>query len=85
MTYHPVGVVRVGMRVVVPFGKGRRLYTGVVRTSRASALARHASDEVLDQVPIVDRTQLRLWEMRGRSLPGTLGEVMVAALLGNWC
>ena len=74
------------MRVVVPFGKGRRLYTGIVRTTsdEPSALARprHVI-EVLDQGPIVDRTQLRLWEIMADHYLCTLGEVMVAALPGQ--
>ncbi|MCB0786880.1 MAG: primosomal protein N', partial [Flavobacteriales bacterium] len=79
-------VVRPGMRVVVPFGKGRRLYTGIVTATspEPSALARpRRVVEVLDEAPVVEATQLGFWRILAEHYLCTLGEVMVAALPGQ--
>lgn len=84
-TYHiPEGMtVEPGMRVVVPFGRGRKLYGAVVREVRATqASDRKARDllSVLDTAPVVLQPQLDLWDRMAAHYMCTLGEVMIAAL-----
>ena len=74
------------MRVVVPFGKGRRLYTGIVTATspEPSTLARpRRVVEVLDAAPVVEASQLAFWRILAEHYLCTLGEVMVAALPGQ--
>ncbi len=75
--------VKPGMRVAVPFGRGRKLYSGLVRrvhdrhpgyTDVRSILS------VLDATPVVTAEQLDLWERIAEHYLCTLGEVMIAAL-----
>ncbi|MFN8349967.1 MAG: primosomal protein N' [Flavobacteriales bacterium] len=78
--------VRPGVRVVVGFGRGRKLYSGIVRRV-------HQEDpglpgirpvlSVLDRSPIVRDEQLRLWDAIATHYMCTLGEVMLAALPGS--
>ncbi|HQV53437.1 MAG: primosomal protein N' [Flavobacteriales bacterium] len=77
------GNVEVGMRVVVPFGRGRKLYSGLVHKIhdlRPSVRNVREVVSVLDVVPIVTKEQLDLWKVMADHYLCTLGEVMIAAL-----
>ncbi len=78
--------VEPGVRVAVPFGRGGKLYGGLIRTlteqAPASAVPRDILS-VLDQAPIVTQPQLQLWERIAEHYLCTLGEVMIAALPGQ--
>ncbi len=79
--------LQVGMRVAVPFGRGGKLYGGIVRSLGAEAPTGVAPREiisVIDQAPIVTEHQLRLWERIADHYLCTLGEVMIAALPGQF-
>ena len=78
-----VGEVRAGMRVVVPFGRGAKLYGALVRrvhdevpTGRSARVVL----SVLDTAPIVTDIQLDLWERIAEHYLCSMGEVMIAAL-----
>jgi primosomal protein N' (replication factor Y) len=75
-----------GMRTVVPMGKGRTLYTGVIRRLHneppPGLVPRHAV-ELLDGEPVVTETQLVFWEAIAAHYMCTPGEVLVAALPGS--
>ena len=77
--------VAVGCRVVVNFGKGRKLYSGIVRrlndeTSLLTAIKPILS--VLDSTPVVSTQQLDLWDRISDHYMCTLGEVLLAAMPG---
>ncbi len=86
--YVPEGLVetaRFGVRVEVNFGKNK-LYSGIV----AGVHAAHPTDHkpkailnVLDEEPIIDERQLRLWTWMADYYTCTIGEVMNAALPAN--
>ena len=75
--------VRPGMRVAVPFGRGRKLYGALVHRVHSDRPAYTNVREVLsllDQEPVVTIEQLQLWERIADHYLCTLGEVMIAAL-----
>lgn len=75
-----------GMRVAVPFGRGRKLYGGIVRRLHGDdPLHRKPRPilSVLDQRPIVQAEQLELWDRMAAHYLCTLGEVMIAAMPGQ--
>jgi primosomal protein N' (replication factor Y) len=75
-----------GMRVAVPFGRGRKLYGAVVRRVHGDdPLNRKARPilSVLDPAPIVLPEQLELWDRIATYYMCTVGEVMIAALPGQ--
>lgn len=77
------GLPQAGMRVAVPFGKGSKLYGGLVRRVHSEPPVDRKAREVLsilDAVPIVTEQQLELWERIAEHYLCTLGEVMIAAL-----
>lgn len=74
--------VRVGQRVIVPFGKNklysaliRRIHTEIPQTREVKYM--HG---ILDEQPIVNEKQFRLWEWMAQYYLCTPGEVMNAAL-----
>ena len=72
-----------GMRVVVPFGRGRKLYGAVVHKLHTNLPADRKARfilSVLDATPIVLPQQLELWERMSAHYMCTLGEAMIAAL-----
>ncbi len=76
--------LRPGMRVVVPFGRNK-LRTALVFGVGADALPEYETkeiDQILDQQPIVTKTQLSFWQWMADYYMCTLGEVMKAALPG---
>jgi primosomal protein N' (replication factor Y) (superfamily II helicase) len=75
-----------GMRVAVPFGRGRKLYGALVRRMHnEDPLHRKPRPilSVLDTAPIVRTEQLELWERISDYYMCTLGEVLIAALPGQ--
>ena len=77
--------LRPGMRVVVPFGRNK-LRTALVFGVGADALPEYETkeiDQILDQQPIVTKTQLSFWQWMADYYMCTLGEVMKAALPGG--
>lgn len=75
--------VAVGVRVAVPFGRGAKLYGGVVRRiHREVPTGRQVRDvlSILDESPIVTEHQLTLWERIAEHYLCSLGEVMIAAM-----
>tara|TARA_R110000868_G_scaffold56488_11_gene174832 strand:- start:879 stop:3332 length:2454 start_codon:yes stop_codon:yes gene_type:complete len=74
--------LKTGMRVSVPFGKSK-IYTGIVyRIHNDAPLVYEAKDihQILDEAPIVNATQLQLWEWIAKYYMCTLGDTMRAAL-----
>ncbi len=75
-----------GMRVAVPFGRGRKLYSGLVRRVHQETPPHRSvrtALSLLDPAPIVHEAQLLLWERMASHYLCTLGEVMIAALPGQ--
>lgn len=75
--------VQAGMRVAVPFGRGRKLYGGLVnRVHEESPSHRTVRSilSVLDLSPVVLPEQLELWDRIATHYLCSLGEVMIAAL-----
>ena len=80
-----MAVPLVGARLVVAFGRGRKLYTGIVRRIHHERPANREPREVLsvmDTAPIANVQQLELWDRIADHYLCTLGEVMIAALPG---
>lgn len=76
------GDVVVGSRVLVQFGK-RKFYTGIVATIHPDAPEGYEVKEltaVLDEHPIVNLTQIRLWEWIAEYYLCSPGEVFKAAV-----
>lgn len=75
--------VRVGCRVVVPFGRNK-LHTGIVRSlhNEANAEGFEIKEivEAIDAEPIVGERELHLWEWMADYYMSTPGDVMKAAL-----
>jgi len=75
------GVIRIGMRVEVQFGRNK-VYSGIVR-----ALSTQDSIErlkpilsILDEAPVVHESNIEFWEWISSYYVCTSGEVMLAAL-----
>lgn len=74
-----------GMRVVVGLGKGRKLYTAIVRRVHGTApVGREVREvqSVLDSAPVANERQLELWDRITTHYLCTPGETMLAALPG---
>lgn len=79
------GRVTAGIRVVAAFGRGRKMYSGLVlRTHGKLPEGRIARPilEVLDEAPVATEEQLALWQAISEHYMCTLGEVMLAAMPG---
>lgn len=77
-----VGSIKVGMRVIVSFGK-KKLYAALVYRIHQQAPEKYEIKEILqliDEEPIVLTTQLKFWEWIAEYYMCTIGEVMKAAL-----
>lgn len=77
--------VHPGHRVVVAFGQGRKMYSGLVlRTHGELPEGRIARPimEVLDETPVATGEQLALWQAISDHYMCALGEVMLAAMPG---
>lgn len=75
------GQVRRGMRVVVQFGRSR-LYTAIVHGvhDKAPSYTTKYIESLLDPDPVVNATQLQLWDWIASYYMCARGEVMLAAL-----
>lgn len=79
-----VAFLKRGMRVAVPFGKSK-IYTAIVYAVHQNdppAYETKSIDQILDESPIVNSTQLKHWEWMAGYYMCTLGEVIKAALPG---
>lgn len=78
-------LIQVGQRVVVQFGKSKR-YSALVRRIHETPPSTYAAkyiDGILDEHPIVEETQFKLWEWISGYYMCNIGEVMLAALPGG--
>lgn len=74
--------VQVGQRVIVQLGKSK-LYTAIVRSIHETAPSKYQAkylEALLDESPIVNELQLRLWEWMSKYYMCHIGEVMSASL-----
>ncbi len=74
--------VDIGMRVIVQFGRNK-IYSAIVKNITDQAPEKYEAKyvlDILDEHPIVDQSQLKLWEWMSDYYMCTLGEVMQAAL-----
>ena len=77
-------VLRVGMRVAVPFGKSK-LYTGLVVGLHSDPPVAYQAKKVfqiLDETPLVSKNQLLHWQWIASYYMCTLGEVFRTAVPG---
>ncbi|MCB9360255.1 MAG: primosomal protein N' [Flavobacteriales bacterium] len=77
--------VLVGQRVVVQFGRGRKLYSALIRrihTQPPAAYEAKYIDSILDELPLVNQKQLKHWDWIADYYLSNLGEVYSAALPG---
>ncbi len=84
LTEEQAGVLP-GMRVVVPFGAGRKLYGGLVmrvHDRRPEGRQVRPVMSVLDTSPLLGEVHLRFWQALAEHYLCTLGEVMIGALPG---
>jgi primosomal protein N' (replication factor Y) (superfamily II helicase) len=75
-----------GVRAVVPFGKAK-LYTGIIVQVHQKAPEKYQSkyvESILDEHPIIRSTQLKIWKWISDYYMAPLGDVMNAALPGNF-
>lgn len=75
-------VVRLGMRVVVPFGK-KKMYTGIIHLVHSTSPTVYEAKDilfVLDNEPIIRRPQLDFWEWISTYYQAFLGDVYQAAV-----
>lgn len=78
--------VKVGVRVVVPFGKGK-LYTAIITKVHEIIPMGYQSkyiEFVLDELPIITATQLKFWKWISNYYMSPIGDVMNAALPSNF-
>src|SRR3989304_5988668 len=70
--------VKTGQRVIVQFGKNK-LYSALVRKIHETAPKHyHAKyiENILDEIPVANEKQFRLWEWMAAYYMCTIGEVM---------
>lgn len=78
--------VKIGIRVVVPFGKGK-LYTALVTKVHEEIPTGYQSkyiEFVLDELPIITAQQLKFWKWISSYYMAPIGDVMNAALPSNF-
>lgn len=77
--------IKVGQRVVVPFGKNK-LVTAIVRTvhQEVPKYTTKYIDFILDEQAIVTEHQLQFWEWMATYYMANIGDVMSAALPGRF-
>ena len=78
--------ILVGQRVVVPLGK-KKLYSALVRRIHEEAPTDYQAkyiDSIIDEFPIVNEVQFKLWEWISKYYLCNLGDVMTAALPGSF-
>lgn len=78
--------LKIGIRVVVPFGKSK-LQTGLIVKIHENVPTGYQSkyvESILDDHPIVTKKQLQLWSWISEYYMAPIGDVMNAALPGNF-
>ena len=76
-------LLKVGQRVIVQFGKGRKQYSAIVRQIHDTPPKEYQAKYILsivDEHPIVSEKQLLFWEWLAEYYMAHIGEVMLAAL-----
>lgn len=79
-------LIREGMRVVVPFGRGK-LYTAIVTRVHEKIPENYQAkfiEHLLDEYPIVTGKQYQLWKWIAAYYMAPIGDVMNAALPANF-
>lgn len=74
--------LKIGMRVAVPFGK-RKIYTALVLNRHQNAPEAYEAKEIyqiLDETPVVNEFQMKLWQWMSNYYMCTLGDILRAAL-----
>lgn len=77
------GKLKIGQRVVVQFGRGKKKYSGIIANIHDQPPQTYQAkyiEAVLDDRPIVNQKQLKLWEWTAEYYLANIGEVMAAAL-----
>ncbi len=77
--------IKVGQRVVVPFGRGGKLYTALVQNIHQHPPKEYEAkyvESLLDEQPIVNAHQLKLWDWIANYYLANPGDVFNAALPG---
>ena len=75
-------VVRIGMRVVVPFGK-KKMYTGIISLCHTNAPSVYEAKDIiclLDAAPILRHPQMKFWEWISTYYQSYIGDVYQAAV-----
>ena len=74
--------IKIGVRVAVPFGKSK-VYTGLVYSihdKEPTAYDAKSIHSILDESPVVNQFQFKLWEWMANYYLCSMGEIMRAAL-----
>ncbi|PRP66666.1 replication restart helicase PriA [Nonlabens agnitus] len=82
ITAAEAGMIQLGMRVAVPFGKSK-IYTGIavaVRENIEVAYDIKDIEFVIDEAPILQKGQIKFWEWIASYYLCSVGQVMKAAL-----
>lgn len=78
--------IRIGQRVIVPFGKSKRI-TGIIAKIHENPPIHYQAkylDYILDDHPIINKNQLTFWEWLSTYYLAPIGDVMNAALPANF-
>lgn len=75
-----------GQRVIVPFGKGGKQYSGIVARVHESPPTQYQAkyiEAILDEFPIIHPVQLEFWNWLADYYMANIGEVLISALPGG--
>lgn len=78
--------VFIGQRVIVPFGKKKRI-TGIIAHVHSNAPSEYTAkylDYLLDEQPIISEQQIQFWQWISEYYLAPIGDVMSAALPANF-
>jgi primosomal protein N' (replication factor Y) len=78
--------VRIGLRVIVPFGKGK-LYTGIVVSIHTNVPKDYQVkyvEHILDETPIINQKQIHFWNWISEYYMAPIGDVYNAGLPSNF-
>lgn len=78
-----LGSIHVGSRIVVPFQKGARMYTGIIEKLHHNKPKNYEArylEQLLDEEPFITEQHIALWQWISAYYLCTTGEVMNAAL-----
>src|ERR1051326_5426520 len=74
--------IKIGMRVVVEF-RTKKLYTAIVcniHSNKPTEYKTKPIENILDEIPVVNETQIKFWKWMADYYLCNIGEVMNAAL-----